>query len=170
MQQHLSRQRNLDPVSARVSHWSRAGLILIFFVGLFTIWQLSMWTLSVFSQPTDGVAPVTSSSLLQQGHEAFRRGAFEQAADTWQQAAKSAHEAGNLREESDAHVALAQSYLALGFHTRAAQNLELAVAMAQSAGDPSRQAAALDLLGQTYLAAGRPEPALETLENAKRLA
>ena len=133
-------------------------------------WQFSVGSLRGYSQPTEAVTPVTSSSLLQQGDKAFRRGAFEQAADAWQQSAQLAHEAGNLREECDAHVALAQSYVALGFHTRAAQQLELAVAIAQSAGDPSRQAAALDLLGQTYLTAGRPEPALETLENAQRLA
>ena len=147
-----------------------AASILTFVVGACMAWQFSVGSLRGYSQPTEAVTPVTSSSLLQQGDEAFRRGAFEQAADAWQQSAQLAHEAGNLREECDAHVALAQSYVALGFHTRAAQQLELAVAIAQSAGDPSRQAAALDLLGQTYLTAGRPEPALETLENAQRLA
>ena len=133
-------------------------------------WQFSVGSLRGYSQPTEAVPPVTSSSLLQAGDEAFRRGAFEQAADAWQHSAQLAHEAGNLREECDAHVAVAQSYVVLGFHTRAAQQLELAVAIAQLVGDLSRQAVALNLLGQTYLTAGRPEPALETLENAQRLA
>jgi CHAT domain-containing protein len=146
------------------------GIYTIFVLTLCTALQVSVGDRSASSQPTEVMAPATSSSLWQEGDEAFRRGSFEQAADAWQQSAQLAHEAGNLREECDARTALAQSFVALGFHTRAAQQLELAVAIAQSAGDPSRQATALDLLGQTYLTAGRPEPALETLENAKRLA
>ena len=143
---------------------------IYFVLALCTAFQFSVGNPAAYSESTEVVAPVTSSSLWQQGDEAFRRGGFEQAADAWQRSAQLAHEAGDLREECDARTALAQSYVALGFHTRAAQQLELAVAIAQSAGDPSRQVIALDLLGQTYLTAGRPEPALETLENAKRLA
>jgi CHAT domain-containing protein len=137
---------------------------------MFVSWQLLLSSSTALSQTTDAATPVMATSLLQQGHDAFRRGAFEQAADTWQQAAQSARQTGRPLEQSDAQVALAQAYLALGFQTRAAQSLELAAALAQSEGDRSRQAAALDLLGQAYLAAGRPDPALETLENAQRLA
>jgi CHAT domain-containing protein len=109
-------------------------------------------------------------SLLQEGGHAFERGAFEQAAETWKQAVQASHEAGRVVEESDAHVALAQAYLALGFQTRAAQNLDLAVALARSAGDRSREVIALDLLGQAYLAAGQLDAALESLQDARRLA
>jgi CHAT domain-containing protein len=137
---------------------------------MFVSWQLLLSSSTALSQTIDAATPVMATSLLQQGHDAFRRGAFEQAADTWQQAAQSARQTGRPLEQSDAQVALAQAYLALGFQTRAAQSLELAAALAQSEGDRSRQAAALDLLGQAYLAAGRPDPALETLENAQRLA
>ena len=170
MKRYQKNQCRHEPVCSRVSDWLRAGIILIFVVGACMAWQFSVGSLRGYSQPTEAVPPVTSSSLLQAGDEAFRRGAFEQAADAWQHSAQLAHEAGNLREECDAHVAVAQSYVVLGFHTRAAQQLELAVAIAQLVGDLSRQAVALNLLGQTYLTAGRPEPALETLENAQRLA
>lgn len=107
-------------------------------------------------------------SLLQEGYDAFTHGAFEQAAEIWQRAVRSYHEAGHVVEESDARIALAQAYLSLGFHNRAAQHLDVAVVLTQGK-DPSRQAAAMDLLGQAYLAGGRPDAALETLQNAKRL-
>ncbi|BFU95963.1 MAG: hypothetical protein NTNFB02_26850 [Nitrospira sp.] len=159
-----------ESVASRGSDWLRTGIVLGFLVAACMTWHFSVGSQRGYSQSMEAVPPVTGLSLFQQGDEAFRRGAFEQAVQVWQQSAHMAHEAGNLREECDARVALAQSYMALGFHTRAAQQLELAVAIARSAGDPSRQAAALDLLGQTYLTAGRPEPALETLEDARRLA
>jgi CHAT domain-containing protein len=145
-------------------------VLTIIGVGMAALWQLFLSSSTALSQTTDAATPVMAPSLLQQGQDAFQRGAFEQAAETWQQAVQSAHQAGRPLEQSDAQVALAQSYLALGFQTRAAQSLELAAALAESEGDRSRQAAALDLLGQAYLAAGRPDPALEQLENAKRLA
>lgn len=114
--------------------------------------------------------PVMVASVMQQGHDAFQRGAFEQAAESWRQAAQMAGQAGRPLEQCDAQIALGQAYLALGFQNRSAQSLELAVAMAQSAGDRAREAAALELLGQVYLTAGRPEPAMETLQQGQRLA
>ena len=151
--------------------WFRVGALLtIIGVGVFAFWQLLFLSSPALSQSATGATPVAARSLLQQGQEAFQRGAFEQAADAWREAVQSAQKAEKPLVQSDAQVALAQSYLALGFQTRAAQSLELAAALAESEGDRARQAAALDLLGQAYLAAGRPDPALEQLENAKRLA
>lgn len=109
-------------------------------------------------------------ALLHDGYEAFTRGAFEQAAERWQEVVRSSHEAGHVAEEGDARMALARAYLSLGFHLRAAQNLDVAVVLAQESKDRSRQAAAMELLGQTYLASGRPDAALETLQQAKQLA
>ncbi|MBX3331516.1 MAG: tetratricopeptide repeat protein, partial [Nitrospira sp.] len=108
-------------------------------------------------------------SLLHEGYDAFRHGAFEQAAEMWQQAVRSSHDAGLVVEESDARVALARAYLSLGFHTRAAQNLDVAVVLTQGK-DRSRQAAAMELLGQAYLAGGRPDAALDTLQAARQSA
>lgn len=109
-------------------------------------------------------------SLLQNGHEAFTRGAFEQAADIWQQAVRASHEAGHVSEEIDGRLALAQAYVSLGFHTRAAQTLDVAVVLAQGTKDRARQAAAVESLGQAYLAGGRPDVALEALHQAQPLA
>ncbi len=114
--------------------------------------------------------PVPHTPLLDTGHEAFARGAFEQAAEAWTQAVQAAHDAGQAMEESDARMALARAMLSLGFHTRAAQQLDLAIALARAAQDRSRQAAAMEWLGQAYLAGGQPEAALETLESARQLA
>ncbi len=108
-------------------------------------------------------------SLLHEGYDAFTRGAFEQAAEIWQQAVRSYHETGRVVEESDARMALARAYLSLGFHNRAAQTLDVAVVLTQGR-DHSRQATAMELLGQAYLAGGRSDAALETLQHAKQLA
>ncbi|UVT14837.1 MAG: CHAT domain-containing protein [Nitrospira sp.] len=108
-------------------------------------------------------------SLLHEGYDAYRRGAFEQAAEIWQQAVRASHDAGRVVEESDARVALARAYLSLGFHNLAAQNLDVVVVLTQG-NDRSRQAAAMELLGQAYLAGGRPDAALDTLQTARQLA
>lgn len=108
-------------------------------------------------------------SRLHEGYDAFTRGAFEQAAEIWQQAVRSYHEAGQVVEESDARMALARAYLSLGFHSRAAQTLDVAVVLTQGK-DRSRQATAMELLGQAYLAGGRLDAALETLQQAKQSA
>ena len=110
------------------------------------------------------------ASLMQEGSDAFRRGAFEQAAELWQQAVRLSQKAGHTVEESDTRLALAQAYLSLGFHTRAIQNLDVAVVLTQESHDRARQAAAMELLGQAYLAGGRPDAAVETLQQAKPLA
>ncbi len=139
-------------------------------IGLFA-WSLpGLSSTSPVPPPTDVATSAGPPSLLQQGQEAFARGAFEEAAETWKQAVLTAHDAGRVVEENDARVALARAYLALGFQNRAAQNLDVAVALAQAAKDPSRQAAAMELLGQAYLAGGQPDASLETLESAKQLA
>lgn len=118
---------------------------------------------------TDAEPAFPHGSLLQDGYDAFTRGALEQAAESWQQAVRSYHDTGRVVEESDARIALARAYLSLGFHTKAAQTLDVAVVLTQGK-DPSRQAAAMELLAQTYLAGGRPDAALETLQQAKLLA
>ena len=124
---------------------------------------------SALAHTTDTDPSFPAGSLLQKGYDAFRHGAFEEAAEIWQQAVRSYHDTGRVVEESDARMALARAYLSLGFHTRAAQNLDVAVVLTQEGKDHSRQAAAMELLGQTYLAGGRPDAALETLQNARRL-
>ena len=122
------------------------------------------------AQVLETAPSISDRSLLEEGHIAFGRGAFEQAAEIWKQAVELAHGAGRADEESEARVELARAYLSLGFHTRAAQQLDLAVSLAQSAKDQSREAAALDLLGQAYLAGGLTDAAFDALQNGKQLA
>jgi CHAT domain-containing protein len=119
---------------------------------------------------TTGSEPAfTPGSLLHEGYDAFTRGAFEQAAEFWQQAVRSSHKAGRVVEEIDARLALARAYLSLGLHIRAVQTLDVAVVLTQEK-DRSRQAAAMELLGQAYLAGGRADAALEMLQHAKQSA
>lgn len=125
---------------------------------------------SVSAHETETEPTFPHGSLLHKGYDAFTHGAFEQAAEFWQQAVQSSHDAGRVVEESDARVALARAYLSLGFHNRAAQNLDLAVILTQEGKDRSRHAAAMELLGQAYLEGGRPDAALDTLQNAQQLA
>ena len=129
--------------------------------------------LSVLASPAHTAAANDSpsyQSLMQKGSEAFQRGAFEQATELWQEAVRTSHGAGHMTEESDARLALAQAYLAIGFHTRAVQTLDVAVVLTQQSNDHPRQAAVMELLGQAYLSGGRPDAALETLQQAKQLA
>jgi len=137
------------------------------------IGSLCLPLLVLLASPAHTAEPDDSlsyQSLMQEGSDAFRRGAFERAVELWQEAVRSSHEAGHLVEESDARLALAQAYLSLGFHTRAAQDLDVALVLSQGSKDRGRQAAAMELLGQTYLAGGRPDAALEILQQAKPLA
>lgn len=114
--------------------------------------------------------PVSQRSLLEAGHEAFGRGAFEQAAEIWTQAVQEAHDAGQAVEEHEARVALARALLSLGFHARAAQHLDLAMALPREVQDRSSQAAAMEWLGHAYLAGGQSDAAIETLQSARQLA
>ncbi|MBH0197304.1 MAG: hypothetical protein HP494_17355, partial [Nitrospira sp.] len=114
--------------------------------------------------------PVSQRSLLDAGHEAFGRGAFEQAAEIWTQAVQEAHDAGQAVKEHEARVALARALLSLGFHARAAQHLDLAMALPREVQDRSRQAAAMEWLGHAYLAGGQSDAAIETLQSARQLA
>ena len=152
------------------SHRGPHALITKVALALVTLCPLLLICLSSPAHTTESDHAASHLSLMRDGSDAFRRGAFEQAAELWQQAVRSSHEAGQVVQESDARLALAQAYLALGFHTRAAQSLDVAVILTQGSKDRARQAAAMELLSQAYLAGGRPDAALETLQQAKPLA
>ena len=171
MKNHLS-PLDRSPVtsSSPVRHSERYAGVATISIALVAL-GLPLLISSSAPAHTTGADPAFShGSLLQEGHEAFTRGAFEQAADIWQQAVRSSHEVGHVAEEIDARLALAQAYVSLGFYTRAAQTLDVAVVLAQGSKDRARQAAAMELLGQAYLVGGRPDAALETLNQAKPLA
>lgn len=155
--------------SSLVRHSGRHASVAKIGIALVALCFLLLVSSSAPAHTTDTEPSFPHGSLLHKGYDAFTRGAFEQAADLWQQAVRSHHEAGQVVEESDARMALARAYLSLGFHARAAQTLDVVVVLTQGK-DHSRQAAAMELLGQAYLAGGHPDAALETLQQARQLA
>ena len=170
MKNHLA-PPDRSPVtsSSPVRHAERPARMATLGIALVVLWLPLLISSSVPAHTTDAEPAFPPGSLLHEGYDAFTRGAFEQAAEIWQQAVRSHHEAGQVVEESDARMALARAYLSLGFHSRAAQTLDVAVVLTQGK-DRSRQAGAMELLGQAYLAGGRLDAALETLQQAKQLA
>ncbi len=118
--------------------------------------------------------------LLGQSHSAaipaespeqlFQRGAFEEAAQEWQVLAESYAQAKRPLQQSDALVALAQAYLALGHYTKAAQQLELALALLHPLNDRLREVTVLGALGHVYLAAGQRDAAEAYLNDGLSLA
>ncbi|MBH0177593.1 MAG: CHAT domain-containing protein [Nitrospira sp.] len=165
-------RRSPQPVSLRTNTGvlHRLGGFTSIGISLLALGLGGLLPVLLLAQTPPPSLSVPHRSLLDAGLEAFSRGAFEHASEILTQAAQAAHDAGHTVEESDARAALARAYLALGFHTRAAQNLDLAVALAREAQDLSRQTAAMELLGQAYLAGGLSDAALETLQHARAVA
>lgn len=147
----------------------RRGTVTRITIAAVTLCLPLLMSSSAPAHTTDRESTFPHGSLLHDGYDAFTRGAFEQAAEIWQQAVRSYHQEGRVVEESDARLALAQAYLSLGFHNRAAQTLDVAVVLTEGK-DRSRRAAVMDLLGQAYLAGGRPDAALDTFQQARQLA
>ncbi len=165
---HSPRYSSTITYSSPVSHPRRHAAVAKISIALVALCFPLLVTSSAPAHTTDTEPVFPHGSLLHEGYDAFTHGAFEQAAEIWQQAVRSSHDARLPVEESDARIALARAYLSLGFHTRAAQTLDVAVVLTQGQ-DRSRQAAAMELLGQAYLAGGRSDAALETLQQAKQL-
>lgn len=166
---HPTRYSSTITYSSPVSHPRRHAAVAKISIALVALCFPLLVTSSAPAHTTDTEPIFPHGSLLHEGYDAFTHGAFEQAAEIWQQAVRSSHDARLPVEESDARIALARAYLSLGFHTRAAQTLDVAVVLTQGQ-DRSRQAAAMELLGQAYLAGGRSDAALETLQQARQLA
>jgi CHAT domain-containing protein len=90
-------------------------------------------------------------SLVQQGSQAFERGAFGEALAHWKQAAEFYKRTGNSPAQVEALVFSSQAAMALGQSKQALQSLELALALAQKSGEPLMEASLLGHLGRTYL-------------------
>ncbi len=161
--------RSTITYSSTISHPRRHAAVAKISIALVVLCFPLLVTSSAPAHTTNTEPVFPHGSLLHEGYDAFTHGAFEQAAEIWQQAVRSSHDARLPVEESDARIALARAYLSLGFHTRAAQTLDVAIVLTQRQ-DRSRQAAAMELLGQAYLAGGHPDAALETLQQARQLA
>src|SRR6185295_7979088 len=132
--------------------WAKAGLVAMFVL-------LAALSSPAAEQPSGDV-------LLASGLQAYQRGAFDQAAVQWKDAAKGYEREGRTLERSRALVHLAQAYQALGQLTKSLQTLELALALSQASNDPSWVASILDSLGRAYLTAGKLEPAQDYYDQA----
>jgi CHAT domain-containing protein len=108
--------------------------------------------------------------LLEAGHEAYRRGDFREAALRWSDAAQAFAQAGRVREQTDALLALAQAQQSLGLYREAIRDLNKALAAAEQGADAVRLAEVLGSAGSLYAALGDLEKADEYLPRALQLA
>ena len=130
--------------------------------------------LSVLISPWDsGVAAVATSGPAEsmgQALKSYQRGAFEEAAAGWTEAARLYEQAGKPKEQSEALIFLAQAYRSMGHYTKALQSLQSASNLIERAGDRSRLARIKGLAGALYLASGQPEDAARSLNEGLQLA
>ena len=155
----LSYQKEGDPMS-RFTPWTCMRSLGFCFI-------LSVCLVGLLQAQT----PETEiQALMNRGFQSLQTGAFEQAAIDLTQAAQTAERVKRPLEQSDALVATAHAYEALGYYGKAVQALELALALVQAEGDKSRTITALAMLGQVQASAGRVDAASDALETALRQA
>ncbi len=104
------------------------------------------------------------------GWEAFRRGAFEQAAEAWTEAATRHGRQGQAPQQIDALLQTAEAYQALGRYQLAAQSLDQARTLAGSIQNPESTIRVQAARGALALAVGEDAEAAPTLLDALRLA
>ena len=121
-----------------------------------------------------GAAPAgqipAAETVMAQGWSAWQRGAFEEAARSWQDAAQRYAQAGQPRAQSVALTQLARAYQALGQYRKAEQSLASALELAQKAGDRVQIATVFGSLGGTYFVSGALDAAQQALQEGLRLA
>jgi CHAT domain-containing protein len=116
-----------------------------------------------------GQMPAVEASMAQ-GWSAWQRGAFAEAAHSWQDAAQGYAQAGQPRAQSVALTQLARAYQALGQYRKAEQSLALALELAQQAGDQVQIAMVLGSLGGLYFVRDALDAAQQALQEGLRLA
>src|SRR5690349_10304490 len=107
---------------------------------------------------------------LASGLKAFQRGAFDEAAARWMEAADEAQRQNKPAERMVALRYLAQAYAALGQYRRAVGALEDVVALSRASGQGAQLASSLAALGDANIALGQPEAAQGQLKQALDLA
>lgn len=107
---------------------------------------------------------------MQDGSTAYQRGDFEQAAASWNEAARRFEAERNASRRSEALVQLAQAYRSLGQYRDALKYLEAALALAEASGDRLQTAIAMNSIGDIHIATGPAETAQKYLQEALRLA
>src|SRR3989441_2096669 len=102
--------------------------------------------------------------------KSYQRGAFEEAAAGWTEAARLYEQAGKLNEQSEALIFLTQAYQSMGHYIKALQSLQAASALVERTGDRSKMARIKGIAGTLYLASGQPEDASRNLKEGLQLA
>jgi CHAT domain-containing protein len=111
-----------------------------------------------------------AETAMAQGWSAWQRGAFEEAVQSWQDAAQRYAQAGQPRAQSVALTQLARAYQALGQYRKAAQSLSSALELARKAGDRVQVATVLGSLGGIYFVSGSLDAAQQALQEGLHLA
>ena len=144
------------------------------FPGVFIV--IALVTVIVLHSGAATTAPTSApspDSLMEQGAQAFQRGAFEQALANWKEAARLYEKAGNEKERVWALVQEAQAAQALGQLRPALQQLELALSLAQEVDDTTLMSTVAGSLGRVYLANRQTDAAAhyldQALKNARQL-
>lgn len=138
---------------------SRAGHVVLLLL-------VSSWPV-VISWPGPGWG---QEAHTERGLKAFQRGAFEEAASAWSEAARAYAQQGNEAGQLDALIRLSQAQSALGHYQQAARSLDTALSLAEKSKDPARIASVLTGLGNLSLVLGSPEQAETYLRHALGLA
>jgi tetratricopeptide (TPR) repeat protein len=121
-------------------------------------WALEQWGATPTSEANLSQTDTEAiQSLLQQGQQARRRGAYEEALRLYRQALEQA------QDYAPTHVALAELYYAMGELERSIEELERAASLAPD------NAFIFSQLGQLYLQAEDYEGAVQALQRASEL-
>ena len=150
--------------------WLRPSLVTVA-VFLNLSGQIFNWIFNDGSPATVVAAEAPSAEqLMERGMGSFQRGDFEQAAVSWNEAARRFEAEQNSNRRSQALVQLAQAYRSLGQYRDALKNLESALALAEASGDRAQTALAMATIGDVYIATGPAEAAQKYLQEALRRA
>lgn len=121
--------------------------------------------------PATGAAAEPSAEvLMQEGLQAYQRGAFEQALAAWKQASRLYERGGKTKNRIESLMLAAQAAQALGQTKQALLQLDLALVLSQHSGDHLVMAGVLAHLGRTYLAARQLDEAAERFTQALDIA
>lgn len=149
-------RRNLAPFASQTTG-ARCTLFIIsllLLLGISAAWATT-------NQPPGEVDP-----LMQRGLEAFHRGAAHEAAEFWEEAAKTRQAAEEPRAELEALIRLAEAQKALGLYSKAIATLKAALVLAEQLDDPLLVARCLGSQGGTYVLMGQLDAARNALEKS----
>src|SRR5205807_2222693 len=123
-----------------------------------------------FAHTAWAVEAGSPEQYLEQGLQALKRGAFEDAVSSLSEAVRLYEREGRADAQGAALMHLAQAHSALGQNRRAIQRLEAALALAEKSGRPAQTSVVLAGLGNAAVAIGELQPARTYLTKSLDLA